>query len=76
MILVTMNLTLTWCGTLSNIQMLLKAHPGRCPVQFAYSNEQAKAHLNLAPEWNIDPTDELLQRLINVLGEEQVHMNY
>lgn len=61
---------------LGNIQMLLKAHSGRCPVQFAYSNEQAKAHLNLAPEWNIDPTDELLQRLINVLGEEQVHMNY
>ncbi|KTD53792.1 DNA polymerase III, alpha chain [Legionella santicrucis] len=63
-------------GILSSIQALLKAHIGRCAVQFSYSNEYAKAQLSLAPQWNISPSDELLGLLANLLGEDKAIMKY
>lgn len=61
---------------LPSIQALLKAHVGRCAVQFSYSNEYAKAQLSLAPQWNITPSDELLDLLTNLLGEDTAIMKY
>lgn len=61
---------------LPSIQSTLKAHPGRCVVQFAYVNEHAKAHLTLGQQWHVTPTDELLGALMNLLGENQVEMRY
>lgn len=63
-------------GLIPSIQAILKAHSGRCVVQFIYTNEQAKASLSLAQQWHITPTDELLALLINLLGEKQVGMRY
>jgi DNA polymerase-3 subunit alpha len=60
----------------SALQSILKAHTGRCVVQFAYSNEQAKANLNLAQQWYVTPSDELLGLLANLLGDEQAVMRY
>ncbi|WP_115706951.1 DNA polymerase III subunit alpha [Legionella sainthelensi] len=61
---------------LPSIQALLKAHMGRCAVQFSYSNRYAKAQLSAAPQWNISPSDELLGLLANLLGEDKVIMKY
>ncbi|MDI1352306.1 MAG: OB-fold nucleic acid binding domain-containing protein, partial [bacterium] len=61
---------------LPSLQSILKAHTGRCAVQFAYANTHAKAHLSLAPQWHITPSDELLSLLGNLLGSEQVIMRY
>jgi DNA polymerase-3 subunit alpha len=58
------------------LQSILKAHTGRCIVQFSYANDHARAHLSLAQHWHVTPTDELIGLLINVLGEEQVVMRY
>ncbi|WP_392536857.1 DNA polymerase III subunit alpha [Legionella sp. 227] len=63
-------------GILASIQALLKAHVGRCTVQFSYSNEYARAQLSLAPEWQVIPSDELLGLLTNLLGDEHVVMQY
>ena len=61
---------------LSSLQTLLKTSAGRCVVQFAYVNECAKAHLTLASQWHVTPTNELLLLLANLLGDEQVIMRY
>lgn len=58
------------------MQALLKAHAGRCAVQFSYTNDYAKAQLSLAPQWQVMPSDELLAHLANLLGEGQVVMRY
>ncbi|KTC79967.1 DNA polymerase III, alpha chain [Legionella cherrii] len=63
-------------GILASIQALLKAHVGRCTVQFSYSNEYARAQLSLAPQWQVIPSDELLGLLTNLLGDEHVVMRY
>lgn len=61
---------------LSSIQSVLKAHAGRCVVQLAYINEYARAHLSLAQQWHVTPSDELIGILSNLLGEDQVVMRY
>ena len=60
----------------SSLQALLKAHNGKCGVQIIYNNDLAKASLNVAPSWHVMPSDELLELLGNLLGEEQVVMQY
>jgi DNA polymerase-3 subunit alpha len=61
---------------LSSIQTILKGHSGGCAVQFAYTNEQAKAQLSLGKQWYVEPSDELLGLLTNLLGEERAVMKY
>ncbi len=61
---------------LPSIQALLKAYAGRCAVQVSYANDHAKAQLSLAQQWQITPSDELINLLINLLGDEQVLMRY
>lgn len=63
-------------GILPSIQALLKAHSGRCAVQFSYLADYAKVQLSLPLQWQILPSDELLELLVNLLGEEQVVMRY
>lgn len=61
---------------LPSLQALLKIHTGPCMVQLAYINNHAKANLSLGKEWHVAPTDELLNQLAHILGEEQVLMQY
>ncbi|MGC1182022.1 DNA polymerase III subunit alpha [Legionella sp.] len=63
-------------GILSSLQALFKAHTGRCSVQISYTNDYAKAQLSLAQQWQVMPSDELLDHLVNLLGEERVAMRY
>jgi DNA polymerase-3 subunit alpha len=58
------------------LQSILKAHPGKCALQIIYSNESAKACLNIAPAWSVSPSDSLLELLVGLLGEDQVAMQY
>lgn len=58
------------------LQSILKAHTGKCGVQIIYNNESAKASLNLSPDWFVMPSDELLEMLVNLLGEDRVAMQY
>jgi DNA polymerase-3 subunit alpha len=61
---------------LPSLQTVLKAHSGSCVVQVFYTHEQARAQLSLGKQWRVTPSDELLNLLINLLGEEQVAMCY
>jgi DNA polymerase-3 subunit alpha len=61
---------------LSSIQAVLKAHKGECVVQIRYANTDAKAAINLAPQWRIKPSDELLLILADILDEKRVELCY
>jgi DNA polymerase-3 subunit alpha len=58
------------------IQSVLKVHQGECVVQIRYANSHAKAAINLAPEWRVMPSDELLLMLMELLEEGRVEMCY
>lgn len=72
----TLNLSLPGDDLLKNLKEILSVHVGSCVVQVQYSNAQAKALLNLGAKWRILPSDEILQTLRDLLGEEAVVMNY
>ena len=59
-----------------SLQALLKAHPGTCVLQFVYSNPMARVQLSAALEWKVNPTDELLELLRNLLSVDKVVMRY
>lgn len=58
------------------IQSVLKIHQGDCVVQIRYANTHAKAAINLASEWRVMPSDELLLVLMELLEEGRVEMCY
>ena len=58
------------------IQSVLKAHQGECVVQVRYSNSDAKAAINLASEWRVRPSDELLTSLAEILDPSCVELCY
>ena len=45
-------------------------------VLIEYQQKQAKARINLGPEWSVHPTDELLDNLRQLLGQEEVNYVY
>jgi len=57
-------------------EMLLPFRDGSCPVWVNYHSEQACVQLALGHEWRVQPTDELLRRLRDVLGNEAVEVIY
>lgn len=61
---------------LSTIQSVLKSHQGECVVQVRYSNPNAKAAINLASEWRVKPSDELLASLAEILDPQCVELCY
>jgi DNA polymerase-3 subunit alpha len=49
---------------------------GRCPVWINYEGAGARARMALGREWSVNPTDELLHRLIEVAGPDGVRVIY
>jgi len=60
----------------SELQSILKAYPGTCVVQIRYANQSAKAAINLGISWRVNPCDELLHRLFQLLDERRVFVSY
>ncbi|MDH5777876.1 MAG: DNA polymerase III subunit alpha, partial [Gammaproteobacteria bacterium] len=64
-------------GFISDLQQTLSPYKeGFCPVIIDYHRADARAPLTLGPEWKVHPTDELLHRLRDLAGEEQVEVIY
>lgn len=64
-------------GFLKGLADVLKPFTeGNCPVWIHYRTEQAKATLALDENWNVQPTDELLHRLKNLVDENCVRILY
>ena len=53
-------------------RVLAPFREGGTPILLDYHNEQGKARVVLGEQWRVRPSDELLSRLRQLLGEEQV----
>ncbi len=64
--------------TLLELQTLLKPYTagGSCGIMVDYKRDDATARLNLGKEWSVRPSDELLDSLRQVIGEEKVQVLY
>ncbi|KPK55969.1 MAG: DNA polymerase III subunit alpha [Thiotrichales bacterium SG8_50] len=49
---------------------------GHCPVELAYRGQGAKANLMLGDEWRVHPSDELLHRLGELAGRDNINVLY
>jgi DNA polymerase-3 subunit alpha len=50
--------------------------PGRLPIFIEYQAKTALAELSLGNKWQVQPADELLQSLREMLGEDRVVVCY
>ncbi len=49
---------------------------GPCPVLLDFNRNDATAQILLGQEWRVHPTDELLQRLGDLVGAAHVHVEF
>ncbi|NOY62896.1 MAG: DNA polymerase III subunit alpha [Gammaproteobacteria bacterium] len=56
--------------------LLTPYREGICPVWIDYRSEQASAQLSLGARWRVHPTEELIQRLRTLTGNEGVRVIY
>ncbi len=49
---------------------------GKCPVCIEYYTDEAKTRIQFGDPWKVRPTDELLNRLQDRLGQNCVRLNY
>ena len=71
-----LTLTMADQDNLPAIQAILAEHKGKCVVQIRYSNASSMAAINLAASWCVNPTDELLMKLGELLEHERVSLSY
>jgi DNA polymerase-3 subunit alpha len=57
-------------------RILTPFREGGCPITLDYSGAEATARVNLGRDWLVRPSDELLNRLRALLGEERVRVEY
>ncbi|MEM9253947.1 MAG: DNA polymerase III subunit alpha [Pseudomonadota bacterium] len=55
---------------------LAGAGGGQCPVSLVYRQDCNSARIRLGPKWQVIPSDELLQELREVVGNERVFLQY
>ena len=64
-------------GFINELQSTLAPfREGGCPVSLAYLRDGARAEIALGEAWRVHPTDELIHRLKEVMGDAQVRMVY
>ncbi|MGD8514284.1 MAG: OB-fold nucleic acid binding domain-containing protein, partial [Granulosicoccaceae bacterium] len=57
-------------------EVLAPYRDGHCPVAVDYDRGDASARLLLGEDWYVHPTDELLHRLRELVGEQGVQIQY
>lgn len=60
----------------SLVDVLTPFREGQCPISIQYRGDNAHGALPLGKEWCVRPTDELLNRLRDLAGEESVELMY
>ncbi|RAP38354.1 DNA polymerase III subunit alpha [Legionella quinlivanii] len=58
------------------LKAILKNHKGHCVVQVLYEAEKASVLLSLGKEWCVSPSDDLLNSLREILGNDRIRMCY
>ena len=64
-------------GFIQQLEAALSAYKnGTCPVWIRYAGEAAQTRLRLGKQWQVQPREQLLQRLQTLVGSEQVRVLY
>ena len=63
-------------NNLARIQALLVQYKGACALTMNYTGHTAKALLEFSEQWKIEPTDDLIQALRDLLGRDNVFLHY
>ncbi|VAW99400.1 DNA polymerase III alpha subunit [hydrothermal vent metagenome] len=64
-------------GYINDLKNILQPfQQGGCEIVISYQQPQAIAKLSLGEQWRVHPTDELLNRLIDLNGEDNVKVVY
>jgi len=64
-------------GFVNSLQDTLSPYiDGSCPVYVEYQGQNASVRLSLGERWRIHPTDELINRLSDLVGKSQVKIEY
>jgi DNA polymerase-3 subunit alpha len=64
-------------GLASKLEKLLKPFAeGTCPIKMRYQSERVEAILNVGAQWYVNPSDELIYELQNLLGTQQVSLEF
>lgn len=58
------------------LQQLFSDHPGQTPVSVQYEGLEARARVRLGDQWQVSLSDELVQRLKDQFGKDQVNIIY
>ncbi|WP_211825608.1 DNA polymerase III subunit alpha [Kistimonas asteriae] len=58
------------------LQQLFGDHSGQTPVSVQYEGSDARARVRLGDQWQVSPSDELVQMLKDQFGKEQVNVIY
>ncbi|RUO73333.1 DNA polymerase III subunit alpha [Idiomarina ramblicola] len=64
-------------GLAGKLEKLLQPFAeGTCPIKMRYQSERVEATLNVGAQWYVNPSDELLYELQNLLGIQQVSLEF
>ena len=58
------------------LQQLFSDHSGQTPVSVQYEGSDARARVRLGDQWQVSPSDELVQMLKDQFGKDQVSVIY
>ncbi|MBX9705732.1 MAG: DNA polymerase III subunit alpha [Gammaproteobacteria bacterium] len=61
---------------MAQLKDVMRDKRGRCPIYIDYLRDDSQARLALGNDWRVQPSDELLESLIKLLGEEAVMVEY
>ena len=57
-------------------QVLNSSLNGSCPIMVEYRRSDAQAQIKLGQQWLVQPSDELIQRLKDRFGNNNVRLNF
>ncbi|WP_417440990.1 DNA polymerase III subunit alpha [Idiomarina sp.] len=64
-------------GLAGKLEKLLQPFAeGTCPIKMRYQSERVEATLNVGAQWYVNPSDELIYELQNLLGTQQVSLEF
>lgn len=64
-------------GLTGKLEKLLQPFAeGTCPIKMRYQSERVEATLNVGAQWYVNPSDELIYELQNLLGIQQVSLEF
>jgi DNA polymerase-3 subunit alpha len=49
---------------------------GTCPIAISYQGDNASGMLSLGTDWRITPSEELIEALTQLLGQQQVTLEF